>query len=323
MGLFEAELVSGHHSSIAFDLEKSVNFEGIITKYIFKNPHVYINIERKNIDGTKFETEVEAGAASVIGPLGFEKNALHVGDSVRVVGNPSRKNPERLILGKELYKKDGSYLPLNISSKSDRKKSEASTNTIDGTWFAPKASFFGILAEIKNWPLTEQGLSYVEEMYNKPTPQKDCIPLGEPALLAYPVATIITIKEDRVEIFIDWLDSHRTIWTDNRSHPKEDLFQHGYSTGHFEGNTLIAKSSNFTFNPIGFSTFLASSDRKQLSEKFELSPDGKKLIYSGIAKDEIYLTNEVSFSIELEHSPEISVSNEPCDREIGYRFLDD
>src|SRR5262249_39055652 len=107
-----------HHSAAAFDTQKTVTVRGTILQYSFANPHIYIVLQTKRDDGASATMEVEAGAASVLNGLGFTRTAVSVGDVVTVVGNPARKDPDKLMLGKDLYKQDGHYIPLNIASRS-------------------------------------------------------------------------------------------------------------------------------------------------------------------------------------------------------------
>ena len=98
-----------HHSAAAYDTQKEVRVSGTITQYRFGNPHVYMILQVRKPDGTTSSVEVEAGAASVLNPLGFKKGSLAAGDVVTVVGNPGKNNADQLLLGKDLYKQDGSY----------------------------------------------------------------------------------------------------------------------------------------------------------------------------------------------------------------------
>src|SRR5690606_13496085 len=123
-----------HHSAAAFDTQVETTITGTVTEYSFRNPHVYLTLSRQLQDGSMVSTEVEAGAASVIGPLGFTRDAVKVGDVVAVVGNPGRRDPESLLLGRELYKEDGTYYPLNISSRDTYKQTEELASSIEGIW---------------------------------------------------------------------------------------------------------------------------------------------------------------------------------------------
>src|SRR5438093_13652659 len=79
-----------HHSAAAFNTQQEIRVTGTITEYKFRNPHVYMSLQVKKADGSTAAMEVEAGAASVLNPLGFTRDSLAVGDVVTIVGNPAR-----------------------------------------------------------------------------------------------------------------------------------------------------------------------------------------------------------------------------------------
>jgi hypothetical protein len=319
-----APAVLAHHSAAAFDTSKEVTVTGTVTQYSFRNPHVYMTLDVKQDDGSVVEMEVEAGAGSVISPLGFNRDSVKIGEVVNVVGNPGRRQPDALMLGKELYKQDGTYFPLHINSRSIYEESAETATGVAGTWFPPRASFFGILGSIGQWNVTEKGKAAIAAASGAATPQKDCMPLGEPALMFYPVASTITVYDDRVEMKIDWLDSERTVWLDGREHPPaSETFQHGHSIGHFEGSVLVVDSANFSYNPIGLSTTLPSGTGKHLEERYEVSADGKTLVYSGRVEDPEYLVEPAEWSFNWLYRPAMQHSNERCDIETAQKFLDD
>ncbi len=313
-----------HHSAAAFNTDTEVTVTGVVTQYSFRNPHVYMTMEVTKEDGSKVSTEVEAGAASVIGPLGFTRESVKVGDTITVHGNPGRREPDALLLGRELFKEDGTYFPLNISSRATSQQTDQIATSIEGTWFSPRTSFFAFLGSAQGWQVTEAGRAAMAAAGGVATPQKDCLPIGEPAVMFYPVATLIDVQDDRVDMTIDWLDSKRTVWLDGRAHPAAtETFPHGHSTGHFEGNVLVVDSTNFAPNPIGFSMSLPSGSGKHLTERFEVSADGKQMVYSGTMEDPEFLSAPVSWSGTWEYRPEMQLSNEVCDLEAAQRFLDD
>ncbi len=313
-----------HHSAAAFDTQKETTISGTITEYSFRNPHVYMTLSRKLEDGTEVSTEVEAGAGSVIGPLGFTRDSIKIGDVVSIAGNPGKRDPEGLLLGRELYKQDGTYLPLNISSKSATAETTEVATSIEGTWFSPRTSFFAFLGTGNSWQTTDAAKAAIAAAASNPTPQKDCIPIGEPGLMFYPVATAIDVQDDKVIMNVDWLDSVRTIYLDGRAHPAAtETSLHGHSTGHFEGTTLVVDTTNFSVNPIGLSMTLPNSTGKHLVERFELSADGKGMIYSGTLEDPEYLAAPVEWSGTWQYRPDMQLSNETCDLETARKFLDD
>ena len=137
MPLAVAAPALAHHSAAAFDTQQEVRVTGTVTEYKFRNPHVYMNLQVRKADGSTAAMEVEAGAASVLNPLGFNKDSVTVGDVVTIAGNPARSNPDKLMLGKDLYKRDGTYYPLNIASRSIYAARNEIATSIAGTWFSP------------------------------------------------------------------------------------------------------------------------------------------------------------------------------------------
>ena len=313
-----------HHSAAAFDTQQEVRTTGTVTAYRFANPHVYISVQVRKADGTPVVLEVEAGAASVLNGLGFARNSLAVGDVVTIVGNPARSRPDTLMLGKDLYKRDGTYYPLNINSRTIYAARNEVATSIAGTWFSPSAEFYAFLGGAPKWPLTDKGKAALAAFDPKATTQKDCVPVGAPTLMLYPVANTITVQRDRVVMKIDWMNAERTIFLDGRRHPPAaDTFLHGHSVGRWEGDTLVAETTNFSDHPIGLSTTLPSSTQKRLVERFRVTADGRGLNYSGTMEDAVYLARPVEWSRQWQYRPNMPHSNETCDVEVARRFLGD
>jgi hypothetical protein len=312
-----------HHSAAAFDTRREVTVTGSVTQYRFANPHVYLTLQVRKDDGSIVTMEIEAGAASVLNGLGFNKDSVTVGEVVTVTGNPGRANPDRLLLGKDLYKRDGSYVPLNIASRSLYEAAKNATATsIAGTWFSPRTEFGAFMGSAGRWPLTDKGKAAVANADPRATTQKDCIPVGAPALMFYPVATTIAVQPDRVVMQVDWMDTERVVYLDGRAHPPaSQTFLHGHSVGRWEGNTLVVETTNFREHPMGLSMSLPGSTEKRLTERFSVGEDGKTLVYSGVAEDPVYLAKPVQWSGKWEYRPGMPHSNQKCDVEVARRFL--
>lgn len=313
-----------HHSAAAFNTQREISMKGAIVKYSFKNPHVYMTLEVKKDDGSKSLVEVEAGAASVLNPLGFTKDSVKVGELVTITGNPGRNNPDTLMLGKDLFKADGTYFPLNIGSRSVYTGKEAVATSIAGTWFSPRTEFNAFLGGARGWGITEKGRGAMAAMDAKSTTQKDCIPIGAPGVMFYPVATTITVQKDRVVLKVDWLDTERIVYLDGRKHPPATQTSlNGHSVGRWEKDTLVVETTNFKDHLMGLSMSLPSSTQKRLVERFALSPDGKNLLYSGSVEDPVYLTKPLEFSGKWLYRPGMPHSNQKCDLDVARRFLKD
>lgn len=313
-----------HHSAAAFDTQREVKTTGTITEYRYRNPHIYITLQVTKADGSTVALEVELGAASVLNGVGFTRDSVAVGDVVTIVGNPARRDPDTLMLGRELYKRDGTYYPLNIASRSVYAARNEVATSIAGTWFSPLSEFSAFNGSVKNWPLTDKGRAALANVDPKATTQKDCIPVGAPSLMFYPVANTITVQRDRVVMKVDWMDSERTIFLDGRRHPPaSETFLHGHSVGRWEGDTLVVETTNFTDHPMGLTTTFPSSARKRLIERFRLGQDGRSLNYSGVIEDPVYLTRPVEWSGHWLYRPNMPHSNEKCDLGVARKFLSD
>jgi len=313
-----------HHSAAAYNTQQELRVTGTITEYRFRNPHVYMTLQVKKDDGSTVLMEVEAGAASVLNPLGFNKDSVTVGDVVTIAGNPGRNNPDKSMLGKDLYKKDGAYFPLNIASRSVYTAKDEVATSIAGTWFAPRTEFNAFLGGARNWSVTDKGKAASAVVDPKATTQKDCIPIGAPALMFYPVANTITVQKDRVVMKVDWLDSERIVYLDGRKHPAaSETSLHGHSVGRWEGDTLVIDTTNFKEHAMGLTMSLPSSTQKHLVERLRLAQDGKGLIYSGVIEDPVYLAKPVEWSGQWMYRPGMPHSNEKCDLEVARKFLRD
>jgi hypothetical protein len=312
-----------HHSAAAFDTRKEVTVTGTVVQYRFANPHVYLTLQVKKDDGSTSTMEVEAGAASVLNGLGFSKDSVKVGEVVTIVGNPGRNTPDKLLLGKDLHKRDGTYVPLNIASRSAyAAKVNATASSIAGTWFPSFREFGGFMGATRTWALTDKAKAATAKTDPKATTQKDCIPIGAPALMFYPVASTIDVQRDRVVMKVDWMETERTVYLDGRAHPPAaQTFLHGHSVGRWEGKTLVVETTNFKEHPMGLSTSMPSSARKRLTERFALGADGKTLVYSGVVEDPEYLARPAEWSGTWEYRPNMPHSNQKCDIEVARRFL--
>jgi hypothetical protein len=315
--------VLGHHSAAAFDTRTQVKVTGNIIRYRFANPHVYLTLQVNKPDGSTVDTEIEAGAASVLNGLGFNKDSVKVGEVVTVLGNPDRKNPDAFVLGMELHKSDGTYVPLNISSRSIYTPKDEKATSIAGTWFSPRTEFFGYMGTAGKWEVTDRAKAARAKSDPRATVQKDCVPIGAPALMFYPVATTITVAKDRVTMKVDWMDSERVVHLDGRAHPPASQTSlHGHSVGRWEGNTLVVETTNFSEHPMGLSTGLPSSAQKKLTERFRVSDDGKFLLYSGVVEDPVYLAKPSEWSGKWEYRPNMPHSGQKCDLEVARKFLE-
>lgn len=321
--LLAAAPASAHHSSALFDTAKQVTLDGVITKYDWRNPHVYMAIRVTGADGGAVDQQIEAGASSVLLPLGLTPDAVAIGERVTVRGNPSRSGPGHMVLGRELVKADGSVLPLNINSAASRVAPPNVTATsIAGTWFPPRENFFAFNGTRRSWSLTDLGQKASAAFSGRETAHQDCIPVTAPTLMLYPVTSLIEVAADVVKMHVDWMASERVVYLDGRGHPANGVATlHGHSIGHWEGAVLVVDTAQFAPHKEGNAMGLPSGSRKHLVERFSVSGDGKHLQYDVVLEDPDYLAAPVTYSSQWNYRPDLVPTGLACDLDVARRFL--
>jgi hypothetical protein len=318
---FVAAAAQAHHSAARFDTSREVSIDGVVTSYAWKNPHVYLALEVAGPNGEPIEQEVEAGAGSVLSPLGLGPDSIALGERVTVRANPNRRGAG-IVLGRELVKEDGEVLPLFIASRGIRSRSDAQADSIAGTWFAPREGFFGFNSSRESWSLTDAGRTALEQFDSiADATHAECIPVTAPTLMLYPVVTTVTVEDDRVVFDVDWMTSQRVVYTDGRGHPAGAApALHGHSIGRWEGDTLVVETINFADHREGTALGIPSGAAKRLVERFSLADDRRHLEYEVRMDDPAYLAESVTFSARWEYRPDLRPSGEPCDLDVARRY---
>src|SRR3990167_3647947 len=98
-----------HHSFAATYLEdQTVQIEGELVQFLFRNPHSFVHVMVKEKDGTMVRYAVEWGGTGQLGEQGVTRETLKSGDVIVVTGAPGR-NPadHRIRMVTLLRPKDG------------------------------------------------------------------------------------------------------------------------------------------------------------------------------------------------------------------------
>ena len=102
---------AAHHASAPFyDDTKSVEVDGEVTRFLFRNPHSFLYVDA---DGDGSETigwEIEMGTALSMSRRGWSPDTITVGDRIKAVGQPSRAPGTYGMCCAELTHPDGSPL---------------------------------------------------------------------------------------------------------------------------------------------------------------------------------------------------------------------
>lgn len=310
--LLAASAALAHHSAAMFDTSREIIVEGVVTEYSWKNPHSYMTVRTSG-----GPLVLELGPPSTLGPLGLTRDAIRVGDNVRIRAHPPRRGT--MAMGRELLRPDGSTLPLMINAGTKRPLQRQATS-IAGTW-VPEG-FFGFLRSRSGWSLTERGRAALQAAGGATSTQDECVPVGAPMLMHYPTANRIEIGRDVVRIHVDWMDAERVVYLDGRKPPAQAKpTLHGFSTGHWDGDTLVVETTHFAEHREGLALGVPSGPRKHLIERFSLTPDRRQLRYEFEVEDPDFLAAPVRQSLLWDYQPDLQPSGVKCDIQSASRHL--
>ncbi len=98
-----------HHASAPFyDNTKSVEIDGEVTRFLFRNPHTFLFVESQGENGETIAWEIEMGTALSMSRRGWSPETIEVGDRIKAVGQPSRAPGTYGMCCAELTRADGS-----------------------------------------------------------------------------------------------------------------------------------------------------------------------------------------------------------------------
>ena len=105
-----------HHAAVVFDRSKSIQRSGEVTRFIWRNPHLIINLEVTADDGETELWKIEGQAISALRQAGFDRDVVHVGDHITVMMAPLKNGkPGGLIQG--MIAADGTSYSMNSTKE--------------------------------------------------------------------------------------------------------------------------------------------------------------------------------------------------------------
>ena len=323
----------GHHAASEFDTTVVIEYEGVVSDFIWANPHIRIVLETESESGQPITLNLEGGSPSTLRLGGVAADTFEQGDRVTAFVSPSRRFPDSAGQGVQLIKEDGTIVPVitNVSRLGDAAAAAAeaartpvtsgeSASSIFGTWVA-RGGPPPLARASRQWQLTAAGQERMADYTPIMSPHAQCTPTSPPWLMVYSTASEFRDEGDRIVFRSDWMRAQRTIFMDGREHPPvATTFPLGHSVGRWEGSSLVIETTNFAEI---IHNGIANSNQKRLAERFELSDDGTSMDYSFVMEDPAFLVGEVSWLNRFDYRPELTLENLECDREAAQRFFDE
>lgn len=297
--------VHAHHAWAAiFDANGDIEIEGVVSKILWRNPHVQFQI---TVDqGTADETvwTIESNAVARLTRMGVSRDVLQVGDRVKAAGLPSLQGRPEMFVNHLLLADNTEVV---MSRTAGLRWTDEAGEVIGDT-----AALHGAIVEddiskrptsvFGSWHIvygaegshgagrarggdpTEYALEFqaTQQADGPAEPDRhDCSPRQALATVGEPYPIALVDKGDTVEFQIEFLDTVRTIHMDpNKAIPNEIPKDHlGYSRGHWLGDTLVVETIIYREGGVD------GDDYMQSVETFNLSHDRNQLAYTRIEID--------------------------------------
>ena len=323
-----ASPATGHHSEAGLDLDSLVTFEGTVTEFAWRNPHVYTTVETTNERGESVEWALQMGSALVMGRRGWSRDSLSAGDRVTVHTHPAVDGRPYGLL--ESIEKEGG---ITLSTAPTPPEATAVASSLAGIWLADGSQlarypggYDGFFTA--NLVLTEAGRAAEAEYdpLSAENPEATCVGRPTPGMIVssglYPLEIRIDEDAETIEIRTEYWDERRTVYMDGRAHPPvEERFDSGYSIGSWEGDTLVVDVRNFSDHRSPYQIGVPSGGQKRVVERYRLLEDGTRLSLEFTVEDPEFLAEPMSATWELIYSPHLELTTFDCDLDATRRFL--
>ncbi len=302
----------GHHGSNSnpdlYLAENLLELEGEITGVFWRNPHPRLMLTVMGDDGVETDWELEmAGSVNSLAGEGLSADFVHVGDRVMAAGVVSRRDPTSIGLLHLLLPSGEEFVTGDRQTRWSDERLATTLRAFDPAAVrAAEESAEGLFriwgrrlgprprAEEYAGLLTERGRELAAQFHApRDNPELECR-TGIPTHMFDPVPMEITDGGDRIHIWTQEYDVRRVIYlTEDRPEPTPSNV--GYSTGRWEGDTLVVETTHIDwpyFDPYG----TPQSDKMSYVETFRVADDGSQLNYTIVATDPVMF----SAPVELE-----------------------
>lgn len=319
---------AAHHSRAIYDQQRIVTLEGVVTRYEWTNPHVYLYVEAEDASGNAKVWALESNVTTIMRRRGWSKDTFTPGDRVIAKGNPARDATRNMALTVSVTKGDTTYFDNDDGLIAALDGSEAPAiraSTLSGIWEVPFTQpIVRTFSEPSSWPLTAKGAEarerYVDETMN---PQLQCIPRTAPWLMIFTGVHEIEIGDRLISIRTEYNTVERSVHMDRASHDGAPYTHQGHSIGWWEGEVLVVDTAHFADHRSGNARGVPSGSQKHLVERFELNPDRTRLTYRYELEDPEYLAAPVTGELQSVYRPNLEFEPVACDRESAKRFAGD
>ncbi len=306
------QATQAHHSFADFNKRYTIEIEGVVTEVRWRNPHVMLTVEVEDESGAAQTWELETESVGMLRRMNVDSNVIHVGDRVKVAGNPAFDGSFSLYAhhillpdGAELVMSGGPmYSRTLVGSLHNWSLPVGSTAQPElglfRVWSTTMVSLFTqvpdeTVADPLSLLTSEAQRAIVAFDPVATSREAGCKHPGVPRIMQQPDDLAFSEDGEDILLSIEEYDTVRRIDmtpdADRASKPHSTL---GYATGEWDGRALVVTTTNIAVPEIQWA--LPQSDQIQTVERFTPSEDGARLDYELTVTDPTYFRGPLRFS---------------------------
>ena len=327
--LLTAGGAAGHHSRVNFDLERTIELEGTVVRWQYRNPHAFLHLDVVDDAGETERWVVETGSIVNMKQIDVHRDTLAVGDRVRVVANPEKDPQHNYAFFNSMTLEDGREFSFAgvfaYSRNAGAREGQPGSSDFTGIWdevATPRAAL--VTAALPDYPVTAAGRRILDSYDPDEEPGNTCGEDGLPKMIRTFYATEITRDESAYYLDYEFYNVRRTVHMNVDTHPEDiEPSDYGHSIGRMEGDVLVVDTVGFAPAKWGIGDGLDSSVQKRVVERYELKEGGHIMEITYTVTDPVYLAEPFTRTHVKRYVPNyVIVDSEPCDPETARLHLE-
>lgn len=324
--------VNAHHSDAGLDIESVVVLEGIVTNFVWKNPHIYFTMQVDG-DSTWIENggpqsagswEIQMASIPPLSRRGWRADSLKTGDKIIARAHPALDGrPYGLYVSLE---KNGDLLPISGPAEST---ANSSAESLEGVWRGDRSTMMDFTSFFDRLETTDKGAAAREQFdaLSAMNPMSSCaaeVARPTPATLVSAGFYLEEIEfvDDTILLRNEIFDAERVVYMDGRVHPDNvERTVHGHSIGGWEDDVLIVDTIGFADHRSPYQNGIPSGAEKHVVERYHLGDDGTTVTVDMMLEDPEYLASSLTDTMDWIYAPDQQLLKWDCDEQTARNFL--
>jgi hypothetical protein len=318
--------VAAHHSNSAYQVDEIISLTGTVKEWQWVNPHTWLILSVEDKDGNAVEWAVEGRAPGILRRAGWDRNSFATGEQVQVYASPSKDGSHVGIIarvtradGTVLGNRPDFDLDAVLLADHTDTATRGGVPDFSGVYYPANESGPAAAARTETGPLpppTRSAPISDGSLGRRPNDPKltpeylakwqtiaasrisgsyeydniaNCLPPGMPAMMGMAYGMEVMQNPNKITFFSEHQDALRRVYLDGREPSKavlEDPTYAGYSTGHWDGDTLVVDTVAITDKSF-IDSASPHSDQMTVSERI-------RLIEPGLLQDDITVYDPIA-----------------------------